>query len=180
MSKNFYADLAKYVTENPDKVTIAPLQNLISAEKVWHNWHVKIWTDVGTVIWLMTHQYIWWLLLIDREWFNEFSKTIPNDESGWIEVTPETLPKKHWVAVLWHFVNSLWNYRIVRCYYIGTKEQESDTSEWVFEDFHEYDEEKDTYFDPAWWYEFNEYEETNWKISDDITHWMPLPKPPTK
>ncbi len=42
-----------------------------------------------------------------------------------------------------------------------------------------YDEETDTYFCPEGWYEYNEFEDTHWHIDGTVTHWMPLPDPPT-
>lgn len=41
-----------------------------------------------------------------------------------------------------------------------------------------YDEDTDTYWCSEGWYESNEYEEIHWKVSDPVTHWMPLPAPP--
>lgn len=42
----------------------------------------------------------------------------------------------------------------------------------------EYDEVADIYYCPKGWYETNEFEETHWRISGEVTHWMPLPDPP--
>ena len=42
-----------------------------------------------------------------------------------------------------------------------------------------YDEATDTYYCPEGWYESNEMEETHWCIDGQVTHWMPLPEPPT-
>ena len=42
----------------------------------------------------------------------------------------------------------------------------------------EYDEETDTYWCEQGWYETNEYEECHWAVTDEVTHWMPLPPPP--
>lgn len=41
-----------------------------------------------------------------------------------------------------------------------------------------YDEETDEFYCEEGWYEDNEYEEIHWKVSDPVTHWMPLPEPP--
>jgi len=42
----------------------------------------------------------------------------------------------------------------------------------------EYDEETETYWCAAGWYETNEYEDVHWSVGDRVTHWMPLPPPP--
>jgi len=42
----------------------------------------------------------------------------------------------------------------------------------------DYDEATDATYWPEGWYERNEYEETNWRLSEDVTHWMPLPAHP--
>ena len=44
----------------------------------------------------------------------------------------------------------------------------------------EYDEATDTYWCAEGWYENNEYDEINWMVLDPVTHWMPLPDPPTE
>lgn len=41
-----------------------------------------------------------------------------------------------------------------------------------------YDEEADCYWLPEGWYECNQYEEVNWLVHDNVTHWQPLPAPP--
>lgn len=43
----------------------------------------------------------------------------------------------------------------------------------------EYDEETDKYYCEEGWYETNEYEDVHWAVVDDVTHWMPLPEPPS-
>jgi hypothetical protein len=45
--------------------------------------------------------------------------------------------------------------------------------------FGEYDEATDTYYWPEAWYETNENEETHWMVDKPVTHWMPLPAPPS-
>ena len=42
----------------------------------------------------------------------------------------------------------------------------------------DYDEASDTYYCEPGWYEDNEYEEIHWCVSDEVTHWQPLPQPP--
>ena len=62
----------------------------------------------------------------------------------------------------------------------GTKRTED--SEWWWEaDGFEYDEERDDYIIPEGWWEYKHYngdEQHNYAVDDDVTHWMPLPKPP--
>jgi len=41
-----------------------------------------------------------------------------------------------------------------------------------------YDEATNAYYSSEGWYAMNEHEETYWKVSDPVTHWMPLPDPP--
>lgn len=43
---------------------------------------------------------------------------------------------------------------------------------------YEYCEAKDTYYLVEGWYENNEFDEVNWRVYGEITHWMPLPDPP--
>lgn len=38
----------------------------------------------------------------------------------------------------------------------------------------DYNEEEDAYYTPEGWYEYQSEAETNWKISVNVTHWMPL------
>lgn len=42
----------------------------------------------------------------------------------------------------------------------------------------DYDEEKDQYFTPEGFYEWQIEAEMMWRLSDKVTHWMPLPDPP--
>ena len=42
----------------------------------------------------------------------------------------------------------------------------------------DYDPETDCTYWPEGWYECNEFEETNWCVHEEITHWMPLPVAP--
>lgn len=46
-------------------------------------------------------------------------------------------------------------------------------------EFHDYDEETDTYWAPSGFYESNYYTDANYYIDDAVTHWMPLPASPT-
>lgn len=41
-----------------------------------------------------------------------------------------------------------------------------------------YDEATDETYWPEGWYEWNEHEDTHWRVDREPTHWMPLPAPP--
>ena len=69
--------------------------------------------------------------------------------------------------------------------HVGYHERNSESDGWSLEceiDWDEYDEENDWYWVPECWYEVNFVDDnTNWiidKVDGEITHWMPLPKPP--
>lgn len=42
----------------------------------------------------------------------------------------------------------------------------------------DYSEENDEFYWPEGWYEWNVHEDTHWKVSFEITHWMELPEYP--
>ncbi|MBW7475934.1 DUF551 domain-containing protein [Paenibacillus oenotherae] len=44
----------------------------------------------------------------------------------------------------------------------------------------EYDEENDCYYIDEGWYESSYESETDWKLTCEVTHWMPLPQVPSK
>ena len=45
-------------------------------------------------------------------------------------------------------------------------------------DWGEWNEDGDMYYCPEGWYEWNEHEETHWRVSVEPLRWMPLPQPP--
>ena len=45
-------------------------------------------------------------------------------------------------------------------------------------DFGEYDEERDAYYCPEGWYEWNQNEEVHWAVAETALHWQPMPAPP--
>ena len=55
---------------------------------------------------------------------------------------------------------------------------EDDYGEFVTEGA-DYDEATDTTYWQEGWYECNENEETHWHVSEEVTHWMPLPSVPS-
>ena len=98
--------------------------------------------------------------------------------SKWIPVS-ERLPEAevYVIAFVTDPTRPKWSRRI-RAQYAGLNVLElgCDQEPW---DGCTYDEESGDCFVQPGWYEANEYEETNWRVSDVVTHWMPLPDPPT-
>ncbi len=43
----------------------------------------------------------------------------------------------------------------------------------------DYNTENDTSYWPQGWYEWNENEDTHWLVTQEVTHWMHLPTPPS-
>jgi Protein of unknown function (DUF551) len=41
-----------------------------------------------------------------------------------------------------------------------------------------YDAATDETYWPEGWYEWNEHEDTHWRVDREPTHWMPMPEPP--
>ena len=96
--------------------------------------------------------------------------------SKWVSVE-DRLPKAHKVVIA-TFKNERGNSRTVCGYYIRRFETVSEGED----GFEEYCEEKDEYFCCEGWYEnienWDEY--TAVHVSEGkITHWMPLPEPPS-
>ncbi len=93
--------------------------------------------------------------------------------ADWIPVG-ERLPEQE-VPVLAFGPNSFDKARTMRAVYVRARTHEDDGS---FAGDTDYDEAKDTYYWPEGWYEWNEHEETHWRIDFTVTHWMPLPPGP--
>ena len=116
--------------------------------------------------------WFWYMKLILADVKKRISSIHIQQE--WIPVSAEILPENE-QNVLWTFKNSVWKKIVIRCFYARKFQVE------MYDDpyeFWEYNEEKDEYYLPEWWYECNEYEEINYRVSDTVTHWMPLPLPP--
>jgi hypothetical protein len=94
----------------------------------------------------------------------------------WVTVT-EKLPEKP-MPVLCFALNENGKQRIFRAAY--ARKNELEANEAYCDDWGEYDEKTDTYYAPEGWYEWNDCEETHWRVPYEVTHWMPLPEPPTE
>ena len=93
----------------------------------------------------------------------------------WIECSDQ-MPRPG-VPVIAYYVNDYHKERRIRAQWVPEKFRS--TEEMSFEEGSEYDEETDQSYWPAGWYEWNENEEMHWAVNDLVTHWMPLPEPPS-
>ena len=94
----------------------------------------------------------------------------------WIKVE-DRLPEPG-IYVLAYFKNDLGKDRIIRAEYSdGHSLPVSDLMDWNG-DWANYDEAEDQYYCPVGWFESNEFDEIDYQVDGNITHWMPLPKPP--
>lgn len=65
-----------------------------------------------------------------------------------------------------------------RAMWVGAKSLSTEDA--PFDEGAEYDEETDTYYWPEGWYEWNQYEETHWRLDNGgkrVTHWAYVPAP---
>lgn len=92
---------------------------------------------------------------------------------NWIEVKKQ-MPKSGKTVIAFG-LNEYKKKRTLRAFYAARFTVEDDNEY----EAAEYNEEKDEYYLKEGWYEYNEHEEVHWKIDFLITHWMPLPPPPT-
>ncbi len=94
----------------------------------------------------------------------------------WIRINSnEDLPERHKI-VLAFGLNEYNKERILRAIYVAKFSLEDEYDE--FSGDSEYSEEKDKYYWPEGWYEFNEHEEIHWLITFEITHYQHLPESP--
>jgi transcription elongation factor Elf1 len=103
------------------------------------------------------------------EWSNAEDWSLPG---VWVKVA-ERLPKAG-KKVICYFKNSHDKDRRIMAFHAPALTIEDDNEL----EAAEYDEEKDQYFLCEGWYEMNEFDETNWMVSNEITHWMDLPAVP--
>ncbi len=98
------------------------------------------------------------------------------DPSLWIKVS-ERFPDAD-KPVIVHFINVCGNWRIVRARYIPPMTIEASYDDFDCDVELDYDEDKNQHYLHAGWIETNECEDINWYIEGEVTHWMPLPRPP--
>ena len=97
--------------------------------------------------------------------------------AGWIPIESKFPSKKQRVYVVCksvQFNGDITWYQTMAEYIPPMEVKEED---FMSEDFHEegdYDENNDEYYTPSGFYEWQSEPDTNWKISTEVTHWMPL------
>ena len=94
-------------------------------------------------------------------------------EKKWIKVKNEKPSPA--IPVITFGINSYGKKRTLRAVWVPKFFLESDGE---YSDYVDYNEEKDEYYWPEGWYERNEYDEVNWHVDHEITHWQPLPDSP--
>jgi Lar family restriction alleviation protein len=92
----------------------------------------------------------------------------------WISVNEKLPPSNR--PVIAAFRNPLGNWRVIRAQYAAPNTLPVDDDS---ECAGTYDEASGTYYCEAGWYEDNEHEEVHWRVDDAVSHWQPLPTPPT-
>jgi len=94
--------------------------------------------------------------------------------NGWIEVSPETMPKPG-EYVLAFYRSSHGKPRRVRAMYVDRRMADG------WEANAEFDEWEDLEPPPIGWYETADNADGEcWYIAELVSHWQPLPAPPTK
>jgi len=111
------------------------------------------------------------------EWqkdYKAFLSTLPEEkeENKWISVK-DKMPNPE-IPLLVYGLNEYKKGRRLRACWIPQYYMSTDESE--YEGTPDYNEEKDEYYWPQGWYEWNEHEDIHFLIDFDITHWMPLPE----
>lgn len=100
------------------------------------------------------------------------------DTDGWISVK-DRLPETK-TRVLVSFQNNSGKCLTTCAEYIAPRTVLME--DYVHEDqkyeFFDYDEESDTYWTPSGFYEWSYESEINYQLTETVTHWIPLPKPP--
>ena len=112
-------------------------------------------------------------LISDQKLLDEIATAI-QQESGWVKVNKKPIPR---VPVLVCVKDGKDRHHILRACWIPKHFEEDDGN---YQGDADYLEEKDTFYWPKGWYEWNDCEETHWMIHYTVTHWMSLPPKPTE
>lgn len=99
------------------------------------------------------------------------SHCAPHEPQGWQPI--ETAP--HMRKIMVSYLNALGKRRVVLACYYNAKALEMHDD---YQDVGEWDEASGTLFSPEGWYEEHESDEPLMPLSEDPTHWMPLPSAP--
>ena len=94
----------------------------------------------------------------------------------WVKVS-ERLPAAE-VPVIAFYVNEYGKHRRIRAFYAPRFTVETSVDSDWFEYNNEADD--DNAYLPEGWYEENEFEDTHWHVTSEVTHWMALPLPPVE
>lgn len=99
------------------------------------------------------------------------------EEKKWIETPIDTklIPEGFLLAF---GLNEYSRERRIRARYVQPLTETGDVE--LNDENMDYSEEQDEYFIKEGWYESNDCEEINWRVTYPITHYMPLPSPPNK
>lgn len=105
---------------------------------------------------------------------NDLAKWM-QEQDKWIPVPSDTtkIPTGFLLA---YGLNGYGKERRIRAYYIQPLTETCDTE--LNDENYDYSEEKDEFYLKEGWYECNDCEEINWRVTYQITHFMPLPSPP--
>jgi len=95
------------------------------------------------------------------------------EAAAWVAIE-EKLPEAD-VPVLAYFINEYGKPRRIRAFYAPR----FTVTTGVDNDWYEFKDGDDEAYLPEGWYESNEFEDTHWHVTDKVTHWMPLPEPPS-
>jgi len=115
------------------------------------------------------------ILLDFQKWFEaKGTNNIPSEKEGieikaWISVKENMPDSGSMVLVFGRNENK--KGRVIRAFHANRFQIQDDNEL----EAAEYSEEKDEYYLKEGWYESNEFDEVNWFVELDVTHWMYLP-----
>ena len=111
---------------------------------------------------------------MERKSFIEGAKWM-QERDKWISLPSDTskIPTGFLLA---YGLNEHGKERRIRAYYAQPFTDICDIE--INDDNYDYSEENDEFYLKEGWYECNDCEEINWRVTYPITHFMPLPQPP--